>query len=65
MKNMGMTDRIVRAIVGIGLLLLAFLLVTGVWQIVFWIVAAILLITAVIGFCPAYFPFHFSTKKSK
>jgi Protein of unknown function (DUF2892). len=65
MKNMGMTDRIVRAIVGIGLLLLAFLVVTGVWQIVFWIVAAILLITAVIGFCPAYFPFHFSTKKSK
>jgi hypothetical protein len=65
MKNMGMTDRIVRAIVGIGLLLLAFLVVTGVWQIVFWIVAAILLITAVIGFCPAYFPFHFSTKKGK
>ena len=65
MKNMGMTDRIVRAIVGIGLLLLAFLVVTGVWQIVFWIVAAMLLITAVIGFCPAYFPFHFSTKKSK
>ena len=30
MKNMGMTDRIVRAIVGIGLLLLAFLVVTGV-----------------------------------
>jgi uncharacterized membrane protein len=65
MKNMGMTDRIVRAIVGIGLLLLAFLVVTGVWQIVFWIVAAILLITAVVGICPAYMPFHFSTKKGK
>ena len=65
MKNMGMTDRIVRAIVGIGLLLLAFLVVTGVWQIVFWILAAILLITALIGICPAYLLFHFSTKKVK
>jgi phosphate/sulfate permease len=65
MKNMGMTDRIVRAIVGIGLLLLAFLVVTGVWQIVFWILAAILLITALIGICPAYLLFHFSTKKGK
>jgi phosphate/sulfate permease len=62
---MGMTDRIVRAIVGIGLLLLAFLVVTGVWQIVFWILAAILLITALIGICPAYLLFHFSTKKGK
>jgi phosphate/sulfate permease len=65
MKNMGMTDRIVRAIVGIGLLLLPFLVVTGVWQIVFWILAAILLITALIGICPAYLLFHFSTKKGK
>jgi phosphate/sulfate permease len=65
MKNMGMTDRIVRAIVGIGLFLLPFLVVTGVWQIVFWILAAILLITALIGICPAYLLFHFSTKKVK
>jgi phosphate/sulfate permease len=65
MKNMGMTDRIVRAIVGIGLFLLPFLVVTGVWQIVFWILAAILLITALIGICPAYLLFHFSTKKGK
>ena len=65
MKNMGMNDRIVRAIVGIGLFLLPFLVVTGVWQIVFWILSAILLITALIGICPAYLLFHFSTKKGK
>ena len=65
MKNMSMTDRIVRAIVGIGLLILAFIVVTGVLQIIFWILAAILLVTALVGVCPAYMPFHFSTKKSK
>jgi phosphate/sulfate permease len=65
MKNMSMTDRIVRAIVGIGLLILAFIVVTGVLQIIFWIFAAILLVTALVGVCPAYMLFHFSTKKSK
>jgi hypothetical protein len=65
MKNMGMTDRIVRAIVGIGLLILAFIVVTGVLQIIFWIFAAILLVTALVGVCPAYMLFHFSTKKGK
>ena len=39
MKNMGGIDRIVRAIVGIGLLILAFWVVTGALQIIFWIVA--------------------------
>jgi hypothetical protein len=65
MKNMSMTDRIVRAIVGIGLLILAFIVVTGVLQIIFWILAAILLVTALVGVCPAYMLFHFSTKKGK
>jgi phosphate/sulfate permease len=65
MKNMSMTDRIVRAIVGIGLLILAFIVVTGVLQIIFWIFAAILLVTALVGVCPAYMLFHFSTKKGK
>ena len=65
MKNMGGIDRIVRAIVGIGLLILAFWVVNGALQIIFWILAAILLITALVGICPAYMPFHFSTKKSK
>jgi hypothetical protein len=63
MKNMSGTDRIVRAIVGLGLLLMAFLVVTGALQIIFWILAAILLVTALVGVCLAYMPFHFSTKK--
>jgi hypothetical protein len=61
--NMGKLDRIIRAIVGIAALLLAFLVVDGAWQIVLWVVGGILLLTAIIGFCPLYYPFHFSTKK--
>jgi fatty acid desaturase len=49
MKNMGGIDRIVRAIVGIGLLILAFWVVTGALQIVFWVLAGILLVTALVN----------------
>jgi hypothetical protein len=61
--NMGTVDRIVRAVVAVILLLVAFLLADGAWQIVLWIVGGILAITAITGICPAYMPFHFSTKK--
>jgi hypothetical protein len=61
--NMGKTDRIVRAIIGVIALLVAFLWVGGAVQIVMWILGAILLLTAAIGFCPLYAPFHFTTKK--
>jgi fatty acid desaturase len=61
--NMGVVDRVVRAIAAIALLLIAFLVAQGAWQIVLWVVGGILAVTALIGFCPLYFPFHFSTKK--
>ena len=62
-KNMGSMDRIIRAIGGIVLLIVSFLVPSLAWQIVLWIIAGILLITSSIGICPAYMPFHFSTKK--
>ena len=61
--NMGVVDRVVRVIVGIVLLLVAFLVAQGAWQIVLWVIGGILVLTGAIGFCPLYFPFHFSTKK--
>jgi len=61
--NMGKVDRIARAIVGLILVLIAFFIVAGVAQIILWIIGGILLLTAIIGFCPLYYPFHFSTKK--
>ena len=61
--NLGKFDRIIRAALGIIALLVAFLAVTGAVQIVLWVLGAILLLTAAIGFCPLYAPFRFSTKK--
>jgi integral membrane sensor domain MASE1 len=61
--NMGMVDRVVRAVAAVVLLLVAFLMADGAWQIILWIVGGILAITAIVGVCPAYMPFHFSTKK--
>lgn len=55
MKNMGSLDRVLRIVVA---LVLAYLAVTGVVTggiaVGAWIVAAIFLVTSLIGFCPAY-----------
>ena len=61
--NMGNMDRIIRLVLGIIVGVVAFLAVSGIAQIILWVVGAILILTAAIGFCPLYAPFHFSTKK--
>jgi hypothetical protein len=61
--NMGVVDRVVRGIVAVVLLLIAFLLANGVWQLILWIVGGILGVTAIVGVCPLYYLFHFSSKK--
>ena len=61
-KNLGTTDRIVRSLSAVVLL---FLILTGAIEgtlaVVFGIVAAALLVTSAISFCPAYFPLKIST----
>jgi hypothetical protein len=61
--NMGKIDRIIRAILGIIVVVIALVAVTEVAKIVLLVIGAILILTAAIGFCPLYAPFHFSTKK--
>ena len=61
--NEGKVDRIVRAILGVIVLLIAFFAVGGAAQIVLWIIGGILLLTAASGYCLLYLPFRFSTKK--
>ena len=55
MKNMGSLDRVLRIVVA---LVLAYLAATGVVvggiAVGAWVVAAIFLVTSLIGFCPAY-----------
>jgi uncharacterized membrane protein len=63
-QNMSSTDRIIRAIAAVVLAVLVFLnVLTGTAAVVLGIVAGILLVTALIGFCPLYALFKLSTNK--
>ncbi len=63
-QNEGALDRVIRLVIGVALGALVFTSLTGVWQIVAAIVAAILLLTAAVGFCPLYALFRVSTKST-
>lgn len=67
--NMGKADRIVRVLLA-GLMAILYFsgTVTGTLGTIFLVVAAIFLLTSLIGFCPLYTLFRFSTcgvKKSE
>jgi hypothetical protein len=54
-RNMGRTDRIIRGAVGVVAVVLAILAgATSGLGIVLWVVAAVMLGTALVGFCPIY-----------
>jgi hypothetical protein len=42
---------------------ISFLVGSLAWQIALWVVAALLFVVSSLGVCPAYIPFHISTKK--
>lgn len=55
--NMGKTDRIIRAVVGLALIAVG--VIFNSW----WgAIGLIPLVTAAIGWCPAYWPFGISTR---
>ena len=63
-KNLSTVDRIVRVVIALAVAILYFTnVITGVLAIVLGILAVVLLATAVVGFCPLYAPFNFSTLK--
>lgn len=62
--NESPVDRIIRVIVGIVLIALGLLgIASGVWMWVAYILGAVLLITGIVGFCPLYKLFKFSTAR--
>lgn len=62
--NVGSTDRTIRLVIAVvAALLAAFVVKSGVFAIVLWIVAAIMLVTALVRVCPLYLPFGISTNK--
>ena len=64
-KNEGVLDRVIRAVVGVFLVIAAVFWLPLAWAIVAYVLAAILLVTAATGFCLLYVPFKISTNKKK
>jgi Protein of unknown function (DUF2892) len=63
-RNMSNVDRIIRVLLAALLAYLYFSgLVTGVLGIAVVVFAAIFVFTSLLGFCPLYAPFKFSTYK--
>jgi K+-transporting ATPase A subunit len=63
-KNVGSTDRIVRIVLAVVLAALALTgTVGGALAIVFYVLAAVFVATALVSFCPLYLPFKLSTRK--
>jgi hypothetical protein len=56
--NMGSADRIIRGILGIGILAAGYYFKS--W---FGLIGLVPLVTAFLGWCPAYLPFGLSTRR--
>ena len=65
-KNMGSTDKVIRILIALVIVILAFAkVITGTLAIVLLILAAIFILTSLISFCPLYLPFGINTGKKK
>jgi len=61
-KNEGPIDRLVRVVAGVAAVVVAFVVgPASVLGIVLFVVAAVLIVTAAVGFCPLYRLFGIST----
>jgi hypothetical protein len=63
-QNVGGVDRLLRVVLGLALILAGFLVLGGTIGIILGAVGFIPLFTGLIGWCPLYLPFRFSTKKA-
>jgi hypothetical protein len=63
-KNLGTVDRIIRFIFAVAVAALYITgVISGTLAIILGILAAVLLVTSIVGFCPLYVPFKISTVK--
>lgn len=60
-QNVGQTDRVIRAIIGVGLIILAFASFVGWVKWVAIIIGLVLIATAAVSRCPAYSLFGIKT----
>lgn len=65
-KNMGQVDRLVRIIVGLAIAAAYFMgLISGTLALILGVVAAVFVLTSLVGTCPAYMPLGLTTRRSK
>jgi hypothetical protein len=65
-KNMGRLDRTIRLIVALAIVLLVIArVIRGTAAIVLVVLAAVFVVTTLLGFCPLYVPLGASTKESE
>jgi len=65
-KNMGGIDKVVRILIALVIVILAFTkVISGTLAIVLLILSGIFILTSLISFCPLYLPFGINTGKTK
>jgi len=65
-KNMGMTDKIIRTLIAVVMLVLYFTnVVTGTLGIVLIVISAVFLLTSLVSFCPLYSILGISSKQKE
>ena len=63
-KNMGTTDKVIRVLVAVIILILYFThVVSGTLAVILLILAGVFVVTSLLGFCPLYLLFGLSTRK--
>lgn len=62
-KNIGLADRIIRLVMGVVFIILGMIVVKGMVGLIFIALSIPLLASALLGFCPAYTLWGFSTKR--
>jgi len=61
--NVGGIDRIFRIVLGLVLIVAGFLFLSGTVGTIVAVVGFIPLLTGLVGWCPLYLPFKFSTRR--
>jgi hypothetical protein len=65
-KNMGVIDRVIRVLLAVTIgVLYSLNIITGLAALILGAFAMIFIITSILGYCPLYAPFGFSTIKKK
>ena len=61
-QNVGSIDRIIRIVLGLALIVIGFFVLGGTAGTIVGVIGFIPLLTGLLGWCPLYFLFKFSTR---